>query len=188
MESNIVRWTRPKNCRMLAKIRNNHLWHQVEKITVFLDAHALTSGVVLVDLLGHNDANAARVRIAKETAERCDDIFVVATSTVLWTIRSTRKYYRRLFPKTSLIQKLGCYDERLSLQCTYIQQSSRDTKREYSDIWTQADADIAKLVANNAPYYMVEKVEKQAAFTIRSRNERVTRMILGRCESRLDPD
>lgn len=61
-----------------ARFRDSGLWPLIERLTIFLEAPLLKNGVVSVDLPGFHDANFARVRIARETQAKCDDLLVVA--------------------------------------------------------------------------------------------------------------
>ncbi|RWA11880.1 hypothetical protein EKO27_g3224 [Xylaria grammica] len=55
------------------------LWPWIKKIIVYLNAHILSKGLILVDLPGLRDLNAARRNITERYLLRCDEIFVVAS-------------------------------------------------------------------------------------------------------------
>ncbi|KAK3994289.1 hypothetical protein QBC44DRAFT_322976 [Cladorrhinum sp. PSN332] len=52
-------------------------WPYTKKISVFLKAHVLRSGLILVDLPGLRDLNSARQRVTERYLIECDEIFVV---------------------------------------------------------------------------------------------------------------
>ncbi|KAK0617536.1 hypothetical protein B0T14DRAFT_435213 [Immersiella caudata] len=52
-------------------------WPYIKKITVSLNAHILSKGLVLVDLPGLRDLNAARRNITERYILECDEIFAV---------------------------------------------------------------------------------------------------------------
>ncbi|KAH6633922.1 hypothetical protein B0J18DRAFT_414751 [Chaetomium sp. MPI-SDFR-AT-0129] len=52
-------------------------WPYIKKIRVYLDAHILSKGLVLVDLPGLRDLNSARRNITERYLHQCDEIFVV---------------------------------------------------------------------------------------------------------------
>ncbi|KAI0431968.1 hypothetical protein F5Y09DRAFT_303069 [Xylaria sp. FL1042] len=54
------------------------LWPWIKKIIVYLNANILSKGLVLVDLPGLRDLNAARRNITERYLLKCDEIFVVA--------------------------------------------------------------------------------------------------------------
>ena len=53
------------------------VWPYIKKIRVFLDAHILAKGLVLVDLPGLRDLNSARQNITERYILQCDEIFAV---------------------------------------------------------------------------------------------------------------
>ncbi|CAI0647909.1 unnamed protein product, partial [Colletotrichum noveboracense] len=53
------------------------IWPFVRKIKVFLDAHILSKGLVLVDLPGLRDLNSARRSITERYLLECDEVFAV---------------------------------------------------------------------------------------------------------------
>ncbi|EFX05163.1 hypothetical protein CMQ_1799 [Grosmannia clavigera kw1407] len=53
------------------------VWPYIRKIKVFLNAHILSKGLVLVDLPGLRDVNLARQVITELYLRECDDIFAV---------------------------------------------------------------------------------------------------------------
>ncbi|KAK3322792.1 hypothetical protein B0H66DRAFT_475296 [Apodospora peruviana] len=53
-------------------------WPYIKKIRVFLDAHILNKGLVLVDLPGLRDLNSARQNITERYILECDEIFAVS--------------------------------------------------------------------------------------------------------------
>ncbi|KAK4460492.1 hypothetical protein QBC42DRAFT_298555 [Cladorrhinum samala] len=55
-------------------------WPYTKKISVYLDAHVLRSGLVLVDLPGLRDLNSARQKITERYLVKCDEIFVLCDS------------------------------------------------------------------------------------------------------------
>jgi len=61
----------------LVLFQDNGLWALIESLTIYLNAPLLRNGVVLVDLPGYHDSNFARVRVARETQAKCDDLLVV---------------------------------------------------------------------------------------------------------------
>ncbi|KAI0975511.1 hypothetical protein F4678DRAFT_417505 [Xylaria arbuscula] len=54
------------------------LWPWIKKIIVYSNAHILGKGLILVDLPGLRDLNAARRNITERYLLRCNEIFVVA--------------------------------------------------------------------------------------------------------------
>ncbi|KAI0803895.1 hypothetical protein GGR55DRAFT_699812 [Xylaria sp. FL0064] len=54
------------------------LWPWIKKIIVYLNAHILSKGLILVDLPGLRDLNAARRNITERYLLQCHEIFVVA--------------------------------------------------------------------------------------------------------------
>ncbi|KAI3335499.1 hypothetical protein F4824DRAFT_158970 [Ustulina deusta] len=54
------------------------LWPWIKKIKVYLNAHILSKGLILVDLPGLRDLNAARRNITERYLLKCNEIFVVA--------------------------------------------------------------------------------------------------------------
>ncbi|TGJ78173.1 hypothetical protein E0Z10_g10588 [Xylaria hypoxylon] len=54
------------------------LWPWIKKIMVYLNAHILSKGLILVDLPGLRDLNSARRNITERYLLKCDEIFVVA--------------------------------------------------------------------------------------------------------------
>ncbi|KAI1348075.1 hypothetical protein F5Y01DRAFT_228690 [Xylaria sp. FL0043] len=54
------------------------LWPWIKKIIVYLNAHILSRGLILVDLPGLRDLNAARRNITERYLLQCNEIFVVA--------------------------------------------------------------------------------------------------------------
>ncbi|KAF4505804.1 hypothetical protein G6O67_007717 [Ophiocordyceps sinensis] len=52
-------------------------WPYIRKVKVFLNAHILSKGLILVDLPGLRDLNAARRNVTERFLLKCDDIFVV---------------------------------------------------------------------------------------------------------------
>ncbi|KAI1815628.1 hypothetical protein GGS20DRAFT_322793 [Poronia punctata] len=54
------------------------LWPWIKRIKVYLNAHVLSKGLVLVDLPGLRDLNAARRSVTERYLLQCDEIFVVA--------------------------------------------------------------------------------------------------------------
>ncbi|GJC81467.1 nuclear GTPase SLIP-GC [Colletotrichum liriopes] len=57
--------------------RESVVWPYVKKIKVFLNSHILSKGLVLVDLPGLRDVNAARRKITERYLLRCDEILAV---------------------------------------------------------------------------------------------------------------
>ncbi|KAL3290649.1 tat pathway signal sequence [Colletotrichum asianum] len=53
------------------------IWPFVRKIKIFLDAHILSKGLVLVDLPGLRDLNSARRSITERYLLECDEVFAV---------------------------------------------------------------------------------------------------------------
>ncbi|KAI1074413.1 hypothetical protein F5B20DRAFT_586300 [Whalleya microplaca] len=53
------------------------VWPYIKKIKVYLNAHILSKGLILVDLPGLRDRNSARRHITERYILRCDEIFVV---------------------------------------------------------------------------------------------------------------
>ncbi|KAK3937803.1 nuclear GTPase SLIP-GC [Diplogelasinospora grovesii] len=53
------------------------VWPYIKKISVFLKAHVLSKGLILVDLPGLHDLNAARRNITERYLLKCDEIFAV---------------------------------------------------------------------------------------------------------------
>ena len=60
---------------------DNGMWPLIERVTIYLDSALLKNGVVLIDLPGSHDANYFRGRIARQTQQRCNDVFVVSQIT-----------------------------------------------------------------------------------------------------------
>ncbi|KAK9788621.1 hypothetical protein SCARD494_09638 [Seiridium cardinale] len=54
------------------------LWPLIKVVRVYLKADVLSTGIVLVDLPGVGDSNAARASIARKYLEKCNSIWVVA--------------------------------------------------------------------------------------------------------------
>ncbi|KAL8387202.1 hypothetical protein RB599_002409 [Gaeumannomyces hyphopodioides] len=52
-------------------------WPFIKRVTVFLNAHILKTGLILVDLPGLRDSNPIRSRLAERYVRRCDEIFAV---------------------------------------------------------------------------------------------------------------
>ncbi|KJZ74358.1 hypothetical protein HIM_06168 [Hirsutella minnesotensis 3608] len=52
------------------------IWPCIRKIKVFLDAHILSKGLVLVDLPGLRDLNSTRRNVTERFLRYCDEIFV----------------------------------------------------------------------------------------------------------------
>ncbi|GAW26458.1 hypothetical protein SAMD00023353_3201020 [Rosellinia necatrix] len=59
--------------------RRAAVWPWIKKIKVYLNAHILSKGLVLVDLPGLRDLNSARRNITERYLLKCDEIFVVAS-------------------------------------------------------------------------------------------------------------
>ncbi|OCH93606.1 hypothetical protein OBBRIDRAFT_790131 [Obba rivulosa] len=57
------------------------LWPLISQVKIKCNAHALSSGAILVDLPGVADANAARNTIAKDYMKNCDCIWILAPIT-----------------------------------------------------------------------------------------------------------
>ena len=57
------------------------LWPLISQVKVYSSSKALSSGVVLVDLPGTGDANAARNSIAKQYMKNCDCVWILAPIT-----------------------------------------------------------------------------------------------------------
>jgi Dynamin family len=57
------------------------LWPLISQVKVYCSAAALSSGVILVDLPGTGDANAARNSIAKQYMKNCDCVWILAPIT-----------------------------------------------------------------------------------------------------------
>ncbi|KAI8622837.1 hypothetical protein F5Y19DRAFT_482375 [Xylariaceae sp. FL1651] len=53
------------------------VWPFIKKIKLFVDAHILSKGLILVDLPGLSDVNSARRDITERYILRCDEIFIV---------------------------------------------------------------------------------------------------------------
>ncbi|KAM7215631.1 hypothetical protein V8F06_009018 [Rhypophila decipiens] len=53
------------------------LWPFIKKIRVYLSAHILSKGLILVDLPGLRDLNSARQNITERYILKCDEIFAV---------------------------------------------------------------------------------------------------------------
>lgn len=53
------------------------IWPYVQKIKVFLRAHILSKGLVLVDLPGLRDLNSARANITEQYVRNCHEVFAV---------------------------------------------------------------------------------------------------------------
>ncbi|KAF4487271.1 Nuclear GTPase SLIP-GC [Colletotrichum fructicola Nara gc5] len=62
---------------VLWTFRRPAIWPFVRKIKVFLDAHILSKGLVLVDLPGLRDLNSARRSITERYLFECDEVFAV---------------------------------------------------------------------------------------------------------------
>ncbi|KAG9235237.1 hypothetical protein BJ875DRAFT_459547 [Amylocarpus encephaloides] len=71
-------------------------WPLIEVVRVFLDAQVLKNGIVLVDLPGLRDVNAARVRITEDRLYQCDEVFVVTEIGRAVTNRSVEEVMVRL--------------------------------------------------------------------------------------------
>ncbi|KIX08785.1 uncharacterized protein Z518_03442 [Rhinocladiella mackenziei CBS 650.93] len=52
-------------------------WPFIRKIKVYLNAYILSKGLILVDLPGLRDLNAARLRITERYLLKCDEIFAI---------------------------------------------------------------------------------------------------------------
>ncbi|KAK9769426.1 hypothetical protein SCAR479_13908 [Seiridium cardinale] len=61
-----------ENSRSLA------LWPLIKVVRVYLKSDVLSTGIVLVDLPGVGDSNAARASVARKYLEKCNSIWVVA--------------------------------------------------------------------------------------------------------------
>lgn len=57
------------------------LWPLIRQVRVRCPSAALSTGVILVDLPGVADANAARGNIAKDYMKKCDCIWILAPIT-----------------------------------------------------------------------------------------------------------
>ncbi|KAI0003171.1 hypothetical protein F4779DRAFT_602144 [Xylariaceae sp. FL0662B] len=53
------------------------VWPYIKKIKVYLNAHILSKGLILVDLPGLRDLNSARQHITERYLLKCDEIFVI---------------------------------------------------------------------------------------------------------------
>ncbi|KAK3381146.1 hypothetical protein B0H63DRAFT_474992 [Podospora didyma] len=60
-----------------SSFRQPAVWPFIKKISVFIRAHILSKGLVLVDLPGLRDLNSARQNITERYLLQCDEIFVV---------------------------------------------------------------------------------------------------------------
>ncbi|OCL10812.1 hypothetical protein AOQ84DRAFT_374565 [Glonium stellatum] len=61
----------------LGSLNKPLLWPFIRKVKVYLKAHILSKGLILVDLPGLHDLNAARLKITKRYVLDCDEIFAV---------------------------------------------------------------------------------------------------------------
>lgn len=57
--------------------RDPPIWPFIKKVSVYLKAHILSKGLILVDLPGLRDSNTARQNITQRQMLLCDEIFVV---------------------------------------------------------------------------------------------------------------
>nr|KMM65718.1 hypothetical protein CPAG_02062 [Coccidioides posadasii RMSCC 3488] len=64
--------------RQLEQFMESSLWPFVKIVRVYLEAAVLRLGLVLTDLPGFRDANAARVLTTRQYLSNCDHIFVVS--------------------------------------------------------------------------------------------------------------
>ncbi|QVM07612.1 hypothetical protein D8B26_002310 [Coccidioides posadasii str. Silveira] len=64
--------------RQLEQFMESSLWPFVKIVRVYLEAAVLRLGLVLTDLPGFRDANAARVSTTRQYLSNCDHIFVVS--------------------------------------------------------------------------------------------------------------
>ncbi|KAI0015649.1 hypothetical protein F4780DRAFT_62768 [Xylariomycetidae sp. FL0641] len=60
-----------------AQKRGSSAWPFIKKIQVFLNAHILSRGLILVDLPGLRDMNSARQNVTERYLRGCDEIFAV---------------------------------------------------------------------------------------------------------------
>ena len=59
---------------------NLALWPLVTMVVISCPSKILSTGLVLVDLPGGNDANAARTRIGEDYIDQCDHLMIVSTA------------------------------------------------------------------------------------------------------------
>ncbi|EFW99113.1 hypothetical protein CMQ_5534 [Grosmannia clavigera kw1407] len=91
------------------------LWPLIKVVRVFLKSDALSTGVVLVDLPGFGDANAARDTIAERYISRCAAIWIVSPITRAVDDREARELLGRSFRRQLVLD--GTYSS-LSFICS----------------------------------------------------------------------
>ncbi|KAI1130430.1 hypothetical protein F5Y10DRAFT_289396 [Nemania abortiva] len=69
------------------------IWPFIKKVKVFVDAHILSKGLILVDLPGLRDVNSSRRNITERYVLRCDEIFVVCEMGRVVTDRSVEDVF-----------------------------------------------------------------------------------------------
>ncbi|KAI1198494.1 hypothetical protein F5X97DRAFT_148310 [Nemania serpens] len=69
------------------------VWPFIKKVKVFVDAHILSKGLILVDLPGFHDVNYARQNIAERYILQCDEIVVVCNTVRAATNLSVERFF-----------------------------------------------------------------------------------------------
>lgn len=164
--------TEEKLQSLLGKFRENGLWPLVERLTIFLDASLLRNGIILVDLPGYHDANFARVRIARETQAKCDDLFVVAN-----IVRaSDNPILRAIIEENMTRPGVGMLSlQTITAVCTHSAKIEKDTEKLANPTkLAAAKKAVEEMKANGAHHEDIKKAKWETkALTIEARNRGV---------------
>ncbi|KAK4947943.1 hypothetical protein LTR10_013451 [Elasticomyces elasticus] len=158
----------------LKDFHKSGLWPLIESLTIFMDAPLLRYGVVLVDLPGYGDTNFARVKIARETQAKCDDLFFV---TEIKRVRDSSAL-KTIIQENASRPSLGLLAlQTVTIVCTHSALvDENDAREEFVDAVALEAAKTKQdeLEAADAPSSRVKEAKRQVdAIVMEGRNNHI---------------
>jgi hypothetical protein len=169
---------------VLTKFSASGLWPLIDHLTIYLDAPLLRNGVVLVDLPGYHDSNYARERVARETQQKCSDVFVVAHITRVVDSPILQQVVKENTPRpnTDLLTL-----QTITVVCTHSAVPARDIeKNANAQTIRAARARLAALIKNNGTPKDVTRAGQQILkIIVAARNKKVNEELQHKYASKL---
>ena len=173
--------------KILTGFCESGLWPLIDNLTIYLDAPLLKNGVVLVDLPGYHDANFAREKIARQTQQKCDDIFVVANISRAVDSPILQKAVREntVRPNAGLLTL-----QTVTAVCTHSADQGRDVEKLANPHTLRAaKARLAELKKDEACYKDIARAKQNIMkIVMAARNRKIDRDMQERYSSKLGED
>ncbi|KAJ9606097.1 hypothetical protein H2200_009058 [Cladophialophora chaetospira] len=171
---------------ILNKFRHNGLWPLVRSMTIYLDAQLLQNGFVIVDLPGYHDSNAARVKIARETQQQCEDLIVVGDI----SRANCNPVLQDVVEENAARAERGLATQTVIAVCTNSNKMSLDLAEDADPHALEAaEEKIQRLDKEDAPSRLVKIAEQEKNNVLmKGRNDRITKELCEEFGSRLPPE